>query len=124
MTDFPRAFAVNEARLPEQLFTLRQKLYTKAKREPAFRFYTLYGLIARLDVLEAAWALVAANDGAPGVDGVTITAIRTSPGGAAALVATLHRETRGEDVPASRGATRIHPEGGWQTATARHSHGP
>jgi RNA-directed DNA polymerase len=92
MTDVPRAFAVNEARLPEKLFTLRQKLYTKAKREPAFRFFTLYGLIARLDVLEAAWALVAANDGAPGVDGVTIKTIRTSPGGVAALVATLHQE--------------------------------
>lgn len=86
------AFAVNRAGLPEKLFTLRQKLYGKAKREPAFRFYTLYGLIARLDVLEAAWVLVAANDGAPGVDGVTIKAIKTSPGGAGALVAALHAE--------------------------------
>jgi len=96
MTGLPRAFAVNEAGLPEKLFTLRQKLYTKAKREPAFRFYTLYGLIARLDVLETAWALVAANDGAPGVDGVTIKAIRTSPGGAAALVAALHAELKAQ----------------------------
>jgi len=83
---------VNGAGLPEKLFALRQKLYLKAKREPTFRFYTLYGLIARLDVLEAAWALFAANDGAPGVDGVTIQQVRTSPGGAATLVATLHTE--------------------------------
>lgn len=88
----PAAFAVNGAGLPENLFTLRQKLYRKAKREPTFRFYTLYGLIARLDVLEAAWALVAANDGAPGVDGVTIGAVKASPGGVAALVAGLHAE--------------------------------
>jgi RNA-directed DNA polymerase len=73
---------------------LRQTLYLKAKREPAFRFYTLYGLIARLDVLEAAWAQVAANDGAPGVDGVTIDTIIATPGGAAGLVATLHEELR------------------------------
>jgi len=88
----PEAFAVNGTGLPEKLFALRQKLYLKAKREPTFRFYTLYGLIARHDVLEAAWALVAANDGAAGVDGVTIQQVHTSPGGAAALVATLHTE--------------------------------
>lgn len=88
----PEAFAVNGAGLPEKLFTLRQKLYRKAKREPTFRFYTLYGLIARLDVLEAAWALVAANDGAPGVDGVTIAALKTSPDGVQQLVQLLQHE--------------------------------
>lgn len=88
----PKAFVVNSKGLPANLFTLRQKLYEKAKREPTFRFYSLYGLIARLDVLEAAWALVADNGGAPGVDGVTIKQIETSPGGVATLVATLHQE--------------------------------
>ena len=88
----PEAFAVNGAGLPEKLFTLRQKLYRKAKREPTFRFYTLYGLIARLDVLEAAWALVAAHDGAPGVDGVTIAALKTSPDGVQQLVQQLQQE--------------------------------
>ena len=90
----PAAFAVNGNGLPEKLFTLRQTLYLKAKREPTFRFYTVYGLIARLDVLEAAWAQVAANDGAPGVDGVTIDAIIATPGGSALLIATLHEELR------------------------------
>jgi len=84
------AAVLNRPGLPPKLSALRQTLYLKAKREPAFRFYTLYGLIARLDVLEAAWALVAANDGAPGVDGVTIAQIAAAPGGAAALVASLH----------------------------------
>lgn len=88
----PETFAVNRLGLPEKLFTLRQKLYRKAKREPTFRFYTLYGLIARLDVLEAAWALVAANDGAPGVDGVTIAALKTAPAGVAQLVQQLQHE--------------------------------
>lgn len=88
----PEAFAVNGLGLPEKLFTLRQKLYRKAKREPTFRFYTLYGLIARLDVLEAAWVLVAANDGAPGVDGVTIAALKTSPAGVVQFVQQLQHE--------------------------------
>jgi len=88
----PKTFLVNEKHLPVKLFALRQKLYGKAKREPTFRFYTLYGLIARLDVLETAWDLVAANDGAPGVDGVTIEDIETRPGGVATLVAALHHE--------------------------------
>ena len=93
-SELPPAFAVNRHGLPVALFSLRQKLYLKAKREPSFRFYALYDRIYRLDVLEAAWALVAANDGAPGVDGVSIKAIATAPGGAAALGATLHTELR------------------------------
>lgn len=92
--ELPPALAVNQHGLPEKLFTLRQKLYLKAKREPQFRFYAVYDRIYRLDVLEAAWARVAANDGAPGVDGVSIRTIETTPGGAATLVATLHTELR------------------------------
>jgi RNA-directed DNA polymerase len=92
--DVPEAFAVNGRGLPEKLFTLRQKLYLKAKREPKFRFYTLYGLIHRLDVLEAAWASVARNEGALGVDGVTIEEINATPGGREELLATLQNELR------------------------------
>ena len=92
--ELPEAFAVNRERLPEKLFTLRQKLYRKAKREPKFRFYALYGLIFRLDVLKAAWHTVAHNEGAPGVDGVTIAEIEASPGGPEELVAVLHQELR------------------------------
>lgn len=89
--ELPEAFAVNRQRLSLKLFTLRQKLYLKAKREPKFRFYALYDRIYRQDVLEAAWALVAHNEGAPGVDGVTIEQIENSPGGPDALVAELHQ---------------------------------
>ena len=67
--------------LPEKVFALRQKLYHKAKREPRFRFYALYDRIYRPDVLRAAWARVAANDGAPGVDGVSIKQVQNSAQG-------------------------------------------
>jgi RNA-directed DNA polymerase len=90
----PEAFAVNRDGLPEKVFTLRQQLYLKAKREPTFRFYALYDRIYRRDVLRAAWAQVASNDGAPGVDGVTIEQIAHAPGGAEGLVDALHDELR------------------------------
>jgi len=92
--ELPEAFALNRQSLPPKLFTLRQRLYLKAKREPRFRFYALYDRIYRQDVLEAAWALVAANDGSAGVDGVTIEKIESSPGGPEALVAELHQSLK------------------------------
>jgi len=58
--------------LPPKLSGLRQKLYQKAKQEPRYRFYTLYGHIVATDTLKAAWGRVKRNKGAPGVDGVSI----------------------------------------------------
>ncbi len=86
----PEAFAVNGTGLPEAVFKLRKRLYIKAKQEPKYRFYTLYDRIYRRDVLAAAWDRVATNDGGPGVDGVSIKDIKTSPNGAEGLVDELH----------------------------------
>lgn len=74
-----------------KLSRLRRKLGEKAKREPDFRFYALYDRIYRLDTLWTAWRLVAANGGAPGVDGVTIEAINDD---ALAFVEQLQMELR------------------------------
>jgi len=60
---------------PKSVRALQRKLYHKAKSEPTFRFYLLYDKVCRADLLGYAWALVRANGGAAGVDGVTIAAV-------------------------------------------------
>jgi len=55
---------------PRAIQTLQRKLYLKAKREPSYRFYSLYDKVYRADVLAHAYALSHANGGAAGVDGV------------------------------------------------------
>lgn len=80
-TVIPETYANNSHGFSPWLFTMRQKLYCKAKREPESQFYTLYSLVYREDVLQAAWRLVSRNGGAPGMDGVSIKTIRDSAEG-------------------------------------------
>jgi RNA-directed DNA polymerase len=82
--------------MPPKLADLRFKLGQKAKQQPEFRFYSLYGFLLREDVLETAIASVAASKGCetPGVDGVTMNHIVNAEGGAAAFLAVIREELR------------------------------
>lgn len=85
---------VREALLPPKLRELRQKLNAKAKQEPDFRFYSLYGHICRPEVLRAAWRQVRANRGACGIDGVTIEQIDVSEESVSAFLADIEHQLR------------------------------
>jgi RNA-directed DNA polymerase len=60
---------------PDRVERLRKKLYEKAKREPAFRFYSLYDKVCWEETLVRAYRQAKANAGAAGVDGVRFTDI-------------------------------------------------
>jgi len=60
---------------PVSLQDLRRKIYAKAKAEPHWRFWGLYVHLCKMETLRAAYAMAKENDGAPGSDGVTFTAI-------------------------------------------------
>lgn len=85
---------------PESIRTLQRKLYIKAKQEPAYRFYALYDKLYRADILSHAWRRVLANQGSPGIDGITFEAIENGIGVEGYLLA-LGRELQDKTYRAS-----------------------
>jgi RNA-directed DNA polymerase len=62
---------------PDRVERLRKKLYEKAKREPDFRFYSLYDKVCWPETLQRSYRQAKANGGAAGVDGVRFEAIES-----------------------------------------------
>src|SRR3954451_11227516 len=81
---------------PINLQDLRRRLYVKAKAEPSWRFWGLYVHVCKRETLQQAYLLAKANDGAPGIDGVTFAAVEA--GGVEAFLGQLRQEAGGVEA--------------------------
>ena len=63
---------------PMSLQDLQRRIYEKAKAEPAWRFWGLYVHMCKMETLREAYRVAKANNGAPGIDGVTFEDIEAS----------------------------------------------
>ena len=88
---------------------LQRVLYLSAKQNPSRRFHALYDKVARSDVLSRAWDDVRANQGAPGVDGVTIENVEAS--GVTALLSELAEDLQGGTYRPARHRSKRMPDG-------------
>lgn len=70
-----RARSISRAEDVEVFQALQRVLYRSAKQDPKRRFHALYDKLTRRDVMWRAWVDVATNQGAPGIDGVSIASI-------------------------------------------------
>jgi RNA-directed DNA polymerase len=95
---------------PISVQDLRRKIYSKAKADPAWRFWGLYVHVCKQETLGEAYQVAKANDGAPGIDGVTFEAIEQ--GGVEVFLEQIRDELRARTYrPMANRKTEI-PKGG------------
>ena len=102
-TDEEIAEIVRKHGLPRcpKLALYREKLSRKAKAEPNFRFYCLYGQLLRMDVLRCAYEQVRVNKGAPGVDRITFGDIERDKDGVDGFLTSIQQELKAKTYRAS-----------------------
>jgi RNA-directed DNA polymerase len=93
---------------------LRRRIYRKAKAEKTWRFWGLYVHVCKMESLRAAYQEAKANDGAPGLDGVSFEFIETQ--GVEKFLTAIReellsrrynpRKNRRVDIPKGNGKTR------------------
>jgi hypothetical protein len=101
---------------PPKLRRLQEALYTKAKQEPAYRFYLLYDKVYRADILAHAYALAKQKAGASGMDGETFGDIEAA--GVERWLAAIKEALRTETYRPPAGTTGADSEARWGRGTA------
>jgi hypothetical protein len=71
------ASSVRQADRLDPVRALQRVLYRSAKQDRERRFHAVYDKLTRSDVMWRAWVDVATNEGAPGVDGVSIADVES-----------------------------------------------
>jgi len=113
---------------PPKVRKLQRTLYRKAKAEPNYRFWSLYGELSRRDILQTALGMVARNGGCAGVDGVKIEDVviekQGEEGKTEAWLKALAEELKAQRVSAPAGAAGLYSKSGWEVAAVGHPDGP
>jgi RNA-directed DNA polymerase len=94
---------------------LIQRIYEKAKAEPALRFRALYVHVTKPETLREAYRLARGNNGAPGIDGVTFQAIEES--GVQPFLAEIRDELVSRRYRPLRNRKKEIPKGGGKVRT-------
>ena len=94
---------------------LRRKIYLKAKSDKTWRFWGLYVHVCKMETLQLAYHDVKANNGAPGIDGVTFDDIEKAGRGAfleqiqKELISKTYRPMRNriKEIPKGKDKVRV-----------------
>ena len=104
---------------PMSLQDLRRRIYVKAKAEPSWRFWGLYVHVCKLETLREAYRLAKANNGAPGIDGVTFEAIEASGVSVSRATDTGTNWSPARITPCGCGRRRYRRRAGRRSASSR-----
>jgi RNA-directed DNA polymerase len=85
------------AEISPGLAQLRQKLGEKARKDPRFRFYSLYAHVYHIETLRTAWRLIRQKGQTPGIDGLTYEDIDHIDDTKDRTIAALESEQQVED---------------------------
>ena len=94
---------------------LRERIYNKAKSEPNWRFWGLYVHVCKMETIEEAYRQAKANNGAPGIDGVSFKDIEEQ--GKEVLLQSIQEELTTGNYQPQRNRQKEIPKGDGKVRT-------